>query len=296
MTKGRAERKGITLPYDNPALAHAPAGTYHRRMLELSPPNLDRIQSRLDRIEREHAVHILLAIESGSRAWGFASPDSDFDVRFIYAHQPDWYLSIETRRDVIELPIEGDLDINGWDIRKALQLLCKPNPVLLEWLASPIVYRQTPWMVARLNALADAAWHRPAALHHYMRLAQGSLAGFIEGRETVILKKYFYALRPALALVWLGANADGRVPMSLAELVNGVRLSGEVLLAIEALLMRKRETRELGEGPRIAILDRFIAQAIADARHMLADHDARHSRALLAEADRLFREIVTAPR
>jgi hypothetical protein len=92
-------------------------------------------------------VRVLLAVESGSRAWGFASTDSDYDVRFIYAHPADWYLSIdlntEAKRDVIEQPIVDDLDLNGWDLRKALQLLAKSNPPLLEWLNSPIVYRES---------------------------------------------------------------------------------------------------------------------------------------------------------
>jgi len=93
----------------------------------ISPEIESVIQSKLTALEAEHDVRVLFAIESGSRAWGFPSPDSDYDVRFVYAHQPDWYLSIEPGRDVIELPIEGDWDINGWDIRKALGLLIKPT-------------------------------------------------------------------------------------------------------------------------------------------------------------------------
>ena len=89
-----------------------------------------RIVNRLEEIERSESVRILLAVESGSRAWGFPSPDSDYDVRFLYARPRDWYLSIDARRDVIECPIEDVLDINGWDIRKALHLLLKANPVL----------------------------------------------------------------------------------------------------------------------------------------------------------------------
>jgi len=97
-----------------------------------------RILADLGRIEREEGVRILFAVESGSRAWGFPSPDSDYDARFVYARPADWYLSLAPGRDVVELPIDGDYDTNGWDIRKALNLLLKPNPVLLEWLSSPI--------------------------------------------------------------------------------------------------------------------------------------------------------------
>ncbi|MEM6906851.1 MAG: nucleotidyltransferase domain-containing protein, partial [Pseudomonadota bacterium] len=96
------------------------------------------IMAKLTGIERDFGVRILFAIESGSRAWGFPSPDSDYDVRFVYVHPTDWYLSLTPGRDVIELPIRDDLDIGGWDLRKALNLLLKPNPVMLEWLSSPI--------------------------------------------------------------------------------------------------------------------------------------------------------------
>jgi len=115
------------------------------------------ILERLAAIEHTELVHILYACESGSRAWGFASPDSDYDVRFIYVRPRDWYLSIdlERRRDVIERPIEGVLDINGWDLRKALQLMRKSNPPLFEWLHSPLVYRA---QAEFRNGPAKAVW------------------------------------------------------------------------------------------------------------------------------------------
>lgn len=81
-----------------------------------------QVQTELTRIERESGVRVLLAVESGSRAWGFASPDSDYDVRFLYAHPRDWYVSVFEGRDVIEQMLPGDLDVSGWDLRKALRL------------------------------------------------------------------------------------------------------------------------------------------------------------------------------
>ena len=93
-------------------------------------------------IEREQDTRLLFAVESGSRAWGFASPDSDYDVRFVYKRGMREYVRMREQRDVIELPIIGDLDINGWDIVKALTQFRKSNPSLLEWLHSPIVYRE----------------------------------------------------------------------------------------------------------------------------------------------------------
>jgi len=121
------------------------------------------VDRRLQAIESDNGVRILFAIESGSRAWGFPSPDSDYDVRFVYLHEPTWYLAIERRRDVIELPIEGDYDIGGWDLKKALHLLIKPNPVLLEWMASPIVYRHDGWSLTALGGLAAEVRHRTPA-------------------------------------------------------------------------------------------------------------------------------------
>ena len=103
----------------------------------------EKIQAQLRRIEEEEHIKILLAVESGSRAWGFASPDSDYDVRFIYIRPTQDYLRLDSVRDVIELPIDEVLDINGWDLQKTLRLLHKSNPTLFEWFSSPIVYRET---------------------------------------------------------------------------------------------------------------------------------------------------------
>ena len=114
-----------------------------------------RVMADLCRIEREESVRILFAVESVSRAWGFPSPDSDYDARFVYVREPDWYLSLESGRNVIELPIQDDFDVNGWDIRKALLLIMKPNPVLIEWLSSPIRYRWNDILCGRLRAFAE---------------------------------------------------------------------------------------------------------------------------------------------
>lgn len=134
------------------------------------------IRNRLTDVARDHDVRIIFAIESGSRAWGFPSPDSDYDVRFVYAHRPDWYLSLRPGRDVIELPIEGDLDINGWDLRKALNLMLKPNPVLLEWLSSPVRYLWDEAACAALSDLAHQISHQTACRFHYLKHQRGWLA------------------------------------------------------------------------------------------------------------------------
>lgn len=186
----------------------------------VAPEIENTIQSKLSALEAEYDVRVLFAIESGSRAWGFPSPDSDYDVRFVYARKPDWYLSIEPGRDVIELPIEGDWDINGWDIRKALGLLIKPNPVLLEWLSSPIRYRWTDGVCQRLITFSEKTTYGESCLHHYRNLAQRQWDKHVGDATDVALKKYFYVLRPALAICWIRQNADVQPPVPASSLVD----------------------------------------------------------------------------
>lgn len=218
-----------------------------------------RINSKLDDIEREQGVRILFAVESGSRAWGFPSPDSDYDVRFLYVRPVEWYLALEKRRDVIELPIADELDVNGWDIQKALPLLLKANPALLEWLKSPIIYRHGPTM-ADLSRLAQRTHHRQSARYHYLHLGRNQFRSQINGRERLALKKYFYCLRPAAALNWLRTrNANsGPVPMDLPTLLQEIDLPASLRTAINALLAAKAASSEMGEGSRIPVIDAFV--------------------------------------
>jgi len=160
------------------------------------------ILEKLKDTERQFDIRILYACESGSRAWGFASPDSDYDVRFIYAHRMDYYLSIDDQRDVVELPINDVLDINGWELRKALRLFRKSNAPLFEWLQSPIVYRGDPTFVGEMRVLMSTNFSPRAGVHHYLSMARSVFESELS-REIVKLKKYFYALRPILAAKWI---------------------------------------------------------------------------------------------
>lgn len=221
-----------------------------------------RIEDRLAEIERDESVRILLAVESGSRAWGFPSPDSDYDVRFLYARPHDLYLALDKRRDVIEYPVEDLLDVNGWDVKKALKLLLRANPVLSEWLVSPIRYREDANSARRLRDLAARARLRRSA--RYLHLGRSSYQKEVAGRETVRLKKYFYSLRPALALRWLRSNA-AMPPMDLPTLMAGLDLRQEIREAADELIARKAERSEIGTGARVAALDRFIEEEFAAA-------------------------------
>ena len=249
-----------------------------------------RIQQKLNSLERINDVHILLAVESGSRAWGFPSSDSDYDVRFLYVRPLDHYLSIEPRRDVIESPIEDNLDISGWDLQKALRLLLKANPALNEWLASPIRYRWDATVADRLRSLAVRSPFRRAAQHHYLNLVRSQYLRYISNRETVKLKKYFYVLRPALALRWLRTR-DDPPPMDLAALRAGIVLEPEVSATVDDLIARKAETSEIGTGLRIALLDR-LSETEFDTALATAPAPSANDPTLLEDANSLFRDVV----
>jgi predicted nucleotidyltransferase len=216
------------------------------------------VQARLQQIEAEEAVTIVYACESGSRAWGFASADSDYDVRFLYVHPRAWYLSIdlEHRRDVIERPVTDLLDFSGWDLRKALQLLRKSNPPLLEWLSSPIVYRSVPGVVGPLRGLLPVCYAPAAAWYHYLHMAQGNYRNYLRGEE-VWLKKYFYVLRPLLALLWIEQDL-GAVPMAFQVMSDRLITDPALKADLDALLHAKRAGDELDRGPAIPSLGAFI--------------------------------------
>ena len=218
--------------------------------------SLPEIESELRRIEKDENIRIVYACESGSRAWGFQSQDSDYDVRFIYVHPASWYLRVVPGPDVIECPMIGHLDIAGWDIRKALQLLRKSNPPLLEWLQSPIVYREVPNVVSRIRELMPV-FCSPAACHyHYLHMAEGNYQDYLRS-EQVWVKKYFYVLRPVLACLWI-EQGFGVVPMAFSQLVDRVVKDECLREAIEKLLERKRAGDELDRGPKIAAISGFL--------------------------------------
>jgi len=216
-----------------------------------------RVRHALAQVEAERNVRVLFACESGSRAWGFASRDSDHDVRFLYVHRRDWYLSVEDRRDVIEQPIADDLDVSGWELRKALRLLRKSNPPLLEWLKSPVVYRHDPVFAAEFGALATEFYSPRRCFAHYLHMAFGNWRDYLRGRGEVSLKKYLYVFRPLLACRWIERQL-GQVPMLFAQLVEGVLDEADVRLALDELVARKQAGDELAVAPPVEALSRFI--------------------------------------
>lgn len=216
----------------------------------------NRIQTELSRLERERDMRVLYAVESGSRAWGFASANSDFDVRFIYLRQPEWYLSVEPKRDVIEEPINDDLDISGWDLRKTLGLLRKSNPPLLEWMRSPIVYREDNDFTVDFRRLVEKYYSPENCFYHYLHMAVGNFRAYLRG-DVVRLKKYLYVLRPLCACLWIERGL-GTVPVEFSKLVD--KTIGDVMLrsAIADLVVRKRNGDELELAPHVPVITNFI--------------------------------------
>lgn len=251
----------------------------------------DEIETRLADIETKEGIRYLLAIESGSRAWGFPSPDSDFDVRFVYVRQRDDYLSLKQPRDVIEQPIVDDIDLNGWDIRKALGLMLKQNAVLSEWIESSIRYRPQDPMVADLGALGDRHFDPQGYARHYASLGRSTVKRWLESEQGVTVKKYFYALRPALSVRALRMCPQARPPMRLQDLMAVTGLPRTLSDEIEEMVAIKAETREAGSAKPRPAIDAFIADEL-DRVEEVASRPA--SEEFADEANAFFLKLVGA--
>lgn len=218
------------------------------------------LDKKLSELEKSENIRILHCIESGSRAWGFASPDSDYDVRFIYVRPKEFYLRLDKTRDVIEWQLDDVWDINGWDLSKALRLLHKSNPTMFEWNSSPMVYRTTEEWQSLDGLINDCFCSRPGAWH-YLSMAKGNYREYLRGEE-VRLKKYFYVLRPILACEWI--IKKGTPPPMLFSELSEAMLPHELKDTVNDLLRKKAETPELGTGRRIDVLNDFIDRRLAD--------------------------------
>ena len=206
-----------------------------------------RIEARLDGVEAEHGVRILWAVESGSRAWGFPSPDSDYDCRFLYVRPRADYMSLWRPRDVIETPMDAVLDVNGWDLMKAIVLAVGSNATVSEWLRSPLVYRGQEDFAAQMSALCTRLVDPARVRSHYVHVGRAHWERSGAGRgEPVALKKLLYAVRPAAALRWMRLHDCPTPPMDLPTLLQQAPPQADALTAINELVAAKAVTRELG--------------------------------------------------
>ena len=232
----------------------------------------DLICEKLKEIEQRERCRILIAVESGSRAWGFASPDSDYDVRFIYVRPPEYYLRLDKTRDVIEWQLDDTLDINGWDISKALSLLYKSNPTLFEWNSSPIVYKTTKeW--ESIATIINKYFVAKSGLYHYLSTAKSNYREYLKG-EIVRLKKYFYVLRPLLACKWILAK-NTPPPMLFSELMDKY-LDETIQEDVLKLLDLKMNKPEIAEGKRFEKINEYLDKSILEIEEQIKSLPSSH--------------------
>jgi predicted nucleotidyltransferase len=230
------------------------------------------VQKKLLETEEKYNVKVLYAVEAGSRAWGFESSGSDYDVRFIYAHNRNWYLNILPKRDVIEYPIVDEFDCSGWDLRKALFLMNKSNPALFEWLKSPMVYYKDDYFYSIMEQLSKEYFSPLSSVYHYLHMANGNYRQFLQADE-VKLKKYFYVLRPIMACMWIEKYHESP-PMEFEKLL-ALIAEKELLGKIIELLEKKKSGIELEIGPKIAIINNFIEDALKHFENTVNAFDPR---------------------
>jgi uncharacterized protein len=216
------------------------------------------IGRRLAKVQQDEGVRILMAVESGSRAWGFPSPDSDFDVRFIYCRPEPWYYSvdIEEKRDVLVYGITDEIDLNGWDLRKALRLLVRSNPTVVEWLQSPIEYVSQGRLRKEALELLGKAYAPASGIHHYRSMAKTNYRGYLKA-DLVPLKKYFYVLRPLLAIRWIEQHGVAP-PIEFQKLLVGLHDRNDVLGDVSVLLEKKKVSAEMDVAAPLPRLNKYI--------------------------------------
>ena len=199
----------------------------------------DRILNKLREVEQQHNVEILFAVESGSRAWGFASPDSDYDIRFVYKRNPEAYLSLWNSKDTIEFMTEDDLDGSGWDLKKATLLLAKSNASFLGWLFSPVVYLNNGETLENMKRLANENFNPVSGFYHYHSMNKGFYEQLEQGG--IDLKAFFYATRTAFCANWILKYAS-IPPVPFRELYKLINQEHADLL--DSLIEEKSMTKE----------------------------------------------------
>ncbi|MBR4984651.1 MAG: nucleotidyltransferase domain-containing protein [Proteobacteria bacterium] len=222
------------------------------------------VRLNLRQLEAGHGIRIVHAVESGSRAWGFASPDSDYDVRFIYIRPMSYYLSLGPKNDYIDGVLDETLDINGWDITKVLQHVYRSNASVYEWLNSPVVYETSPLMM-QVNDVCGAFFSSKAALCHYWGTARNNYETYLK-EDMVKYKKYFYVLRPLLACQWIEQKRCPP-PVLFQTLLDDVTDLG-LKAQIEALRAQKVRMTEAEKGPRLSDLNAYIEDRLGYYREL----------------------------
>jgi predicted nucleotidyltransferase len=250
-----------------------------------------QILNQLKEIEQHHQVKIIYACESGSRAWGFPSKDSDYDVRFIYIHEKDWYLSIAEKKDVIEAPPDKVLDISGWDIRKSFALLRRSNLSLLEWLYSPVVYASDDAALLPMKKLSEKAFLPVSACHHYLSMSK-NMTDNIASSSAVRIKSYLYALRSVLCAKWICDNCS-MPPVLFHPLKEKYLPSGAVRDEADHLLASRSNTYEKDTIDRLPELENYLRRESETVSERMPKNPRKCDIELFDQAFRKTIEIVS---
>ena len=248
----------------------------------------NRIVRELKKIEKTHDVKVIYASESGSRAWGFASEDSDFDVRFIYVHPKDWYLTIADKRDVIEIPFDGELDINGWDVRKSLKLLRKSNSPLLEWLSSPVKYINIKPVMSAFVELSADAFLPESSCHHYLSMAQNFIANFNDAEE-VKVKSYLYSIRTILCCNWIIRRLN-QPPIKIQDLLKELLPSGDIRKLVDDLTHVKIRGAESASIKRSLKFEEYLYEQLNFIKNKIPKNPKKTP---IEKFDSVFQKILT---
>ena len=234
--------------------------------------NRGEILDQLRALERQYGFRVLYACESGSRAWGFASGDSDYDVRFLYLHRPEWYLSVRQRPDSVAQLAGSELDLAGWDLRKALGLLVRSNGALLEWLHSPIRYVEHPDLVPLARSVVPDVLNPRALAAHYLGMAWKTWLVIRDG-EAAAAKNYLYALRAVLAARWV-LSRKSPPPVEFPKLMAEALNEASIRSRCETLVSAKSAGEETTVVGRDTVLDQWLASQIQALKAVNADLSA----------------------
>lgn len=250
-----------------------------------------KILHYLKQLEEEKDITILLAVETGSRAWGFPSPDSDFDVRLIYVHKQDWYLSLNEKKDSIEVMFEdNEIDISGWELRKSLRLLGKSNASLLERIQSSIIYHMDEDFLKGITNIAEDQYSRIGTIHHYLSMTKKFIFEMEQEKEYK-LKKFFYALRSATACKWI-LERDEIPPISFHKMLNGLNLDKSLLVQIHKLIELKSTISERYMHQGEEELFNYIKQSIKQAEEKKSSLPASGGKVDLDHVNQFFINII----
>lgn len=230
---------------------------------EVSEAIMSEVRRRLAILEDERQIRVLYACESGSRAWGFASTDSDYDVRFLFARPVEQYLKLRPPVDAFDEQIVDDFDFGAWDIRKTCELMRKSNPPLLEWLDSPFVYLANTEVVSRLRTLRDVYFDPKKTVYHYLSMTNNVWRTHLSGEANPVRKKYLYALRPLACIAYIEAN-HAMAPTRFSDVLRGIAWPAEVMKHVDQLIEDKQHSREIGTAPANEVLNAHIEKSLAE--------------------------------